>query len=181
MRYFVTLLVALVASLSTVAVAEISSDSVNKIGHFAWGADVGSSIDMSGNDMSSIDIDAYFGYKNSFIRTVGVGAGIKSAIGNSYTSIPVYALLRTNFMNKPSLCFLDLRLGCSFNTLSDDVSQNSFYGSVGLGFNLYATQEFKSHIIISYSFMNMDSYYTGDLYNDINNFNGMSVRIGISF
>ena len=106
------------------------------IGNFTWGADIGSSIDISGNDMSSIDIDAYFGYKNAVIRTLGIGAGIKSAIGNSYTAIPVYAILRTSFTSKPTLCFLDLRLGYSFNTLTDDVNQNSFYGSAGLGFNL---------------------------------------------
>ena len=149
--------------------------------HFSWGADIGSSIDMSGNDMSSIEIDAYFGYKNDVIRTLGIGAGIKSAIGNSYTFLPVYAMLRTSFTSRPSLCFLDMRLGYSFNTLKDDVTQNSFFGSAGLGFNLYTSHEFKSHIILAYTFMNMEDYHSGEYLNELNNFNGMSVRIGISF
>ena len=150
--------------------------------HFTWGADIGSSIDMSGNDMSSIDIDAHFGYKNGIIRTLGVGAGIKSAIGNSYTAIPVYAMLRTSFTRNPTLCFFDLKMGYSFNTLTDGINQNSFYGSAGLGFNLYTTQEFKSHIILAYTFMNMDSYYSTDnIYNNINNYSGLSVKIGINF
>lgn len=151
------------------------------IGNFTWGADIGSSIDISGNDMSSIDIDAYFGYKNAVIRTLGIGAGIKSAIGNSYTAIPVFAILRTSFTSKPTLCFLDLRLGYSFNTLTDDVNQNSFYGSAGLGFNLYTSPKFKSHLILAYTFMNMDDYYSNNLYNDINNYSGMSIKIGINF
>ena len=129
---------------STAALAETMPDAPKKEGgimkHFSWGADIGSSIDMSGNDMSSIEIDAYFGYKNDVIRTLGIGAGIKSAIGNSYTFLPVYAMLRTSFTSRPSLCFLDMRLGYSFNTLKDDVTQNSFFGSAGLGFNLYTSQ-----------------------------------------
>lgn len=158
-----------------------TNETATKIKHFTWGADIGSSIDISGNDMSSIDIDAYFGYKNNIIRTVGIGTGIKSAIGNSYTSIPVYAILRTNFTSKPTLCFLDLRLGYSFNTLKGDFNQNAFWGAMGLGFNLYTTQEFKSHIILAYTFMPLDSYTTEGTYHEINNFSGMSVRIGINF
>ena len=152
-----------------------------KLKPFTFGAEVGASIDMSGNDMSSIEIDAYFGYKNDVIRTLGIGAGIKSAIGNSYTFLPVYAMLRTSFTSRPSLCFLDMRLGYSFNTLKDDVTQNSFFGSAGLGFNLYTSHEFKSHIILAYTFMNMEDYHSGEYLNELNNFNGMSVRIGISF
>lgn len=178
-----SIIIALTAS--TAALAETMPDAPKKEGgimkHFSWGADIGSSIDMSGNDMSSIEIDAYFGYKNDVIRTLGIGAGIKSAIGNSYTFLPVYAMLRTSFTSRPSLCFLDMRLGYSFNTLKDDVTQNSFFGSAGLGFNLYTSHEFKSHIILAYTFMNMEDYHSGEYLNELNNFNGMSVRIGISF
>lgn len=161
--------------------ADYKETGISPINHFTWGADIGSSIDISGNDMSSIDIDAYFGYKNDAIRTLGMGACIKSAIGNSYTAIPVYAMFRTSFTSKPSLCFMDLKLGYSFNTLTDDINQNSFYGSVGLGFNLYTSSKFKSHLILSYTFMNMESFYSNGLYNDINNYSGMSVKIGVNF
>lgn len=181
-HYIITIAITLLTSLHIMAAGKSDeAKASSKINHFTWGADIGSTIDISGNDMSTIDIDAFFGYKNKFIRTVGLGAGIKSAIGNSYTSIPVYAILRTNFSNTPSLCFLDLRAGYAFNTLTDDVTQDSFFGAVGVGFNLYSTQEFKSHIILAYTFMNMDSFYAGGIYNDINNFSGMSVRIGINF
>ncbi len=181
MRYFATIFIVAMLSFFNVMADNETTKTNTKINHFTWGADIGSSIEMSGNDMSSVDIDAYFGYKSNTIRTIGVGAGIKSAIGNSYSFIPVYAILRTSFTNKPTLCFLDLRLGCSFNSLKEDATQRSFYGSTGIGFNLYTTKEFKSHIILSYTFMNMDSYYIGDLRNDINNYSSMSIRIGISF
>ena len=176
-----TILLVLTATATSLAENTDASKTGGIMKHFTWGADIGSSIDMSGNDMSSIEIDAHFGYKDDVIRTLGIGAGIKSAIGNSYTFLPVYAMLRTSFTSHPSLCFLDMRLGYSFNTLKDDATQNSFFGSAGLGFNLYTTQEFKSHIIISYTFMNMDDYYSGEYLNELNNFSGMSIRIGISF
>lgn len=176
----VTLIVSIFMAYNVYAMTSHSEKS-SAFHHFTWGADIGSTIDIAGNDMSSIDIDAYFGYKNNFFRTIGVGAGIKSAIGNSYTFIPVYAILRTNFTNKPTLCFMDMKLGYSFNILREDVTQNSFMGAIGLGFNLYSGREFKSHLILSYTFMNIDSYYTGEIYNKMNNFSGMSVKIGISF
>ena len=73
-------------------------------------------------------------------------------------------------------------MGYSFNTFTDGINQTTFYGSAGLGFKVYTTQEFKSHIILAYTFMNMDSYYSTDnIYNDINNYSGLSVKIGINF
>ena len=35
---------------------------------FAWGADLGSSIDMSANDMSSIDLSLAFGMRRGWIE-----------------------------------------------------------------------------------------------------------------
>ena len=181
MKLKTIILVAIIFMAHNIYAMDKNSGNNSAIQHFGWGADVGSTIDIASNDMSSIDIDAYFGYKNNFFRIIGVGAGIKSAIGNSYTFIPVYAILRTNFTPRPTLCFMDLKLGYSFNTLKEDATQNSFMGSVGLGFNLYSRREFKSHLILAYTFMNTDSYYTGNVYNEINNYSGMSVKIGISF
>ena len=85
--------------------------------HFCWGADLGGSIDMSGHDMSTIDIGANFGYKNDYLRLLGIGASLNMMVSNSNRSFPIYGIVRTNFMNRPSLCFLMLGLGYHLTTL----------------------------------------------------------------
>ena len=74
--------------------------------HFTWGAEVGSSIDLTGYDLSTIDVDVLFGYKNSFIRMAGFGAGVHRSVHRGDNFIPVYASIQTSFRSRPSLCFL---------------------------------------------------------------------------
>ncbi len=123
--------------------------------HFTWGADIGSSVDLSGSDMTTFDLDAYFGYKGSLIRTAAVGAGVHKAFGNSYTFLPVYALVRTSFRSEPSLFFVEVKGGYSFNTLADSGSAGGAYGAIGLGINLAMSKKFQSHIILSYGFFTL--------------------------
>lgn len=130
------------------------------LGHFTWGADLGSSVDLTANDMTSVDIHGYFGYKGHWLRFAGIGTGINSMLGNSSRCYPVYAMLRTSFSSQPQLCFLDLRLGISFNNILDLSSQTDFYGSVGLGVTLARGKKFASHIILSYNFMPTGPYTT---------------------
>lgn len=123
--------------------------------HFTWGADVGSSVDLSGSDMTTFDIDAYFGYKGSLIRTAAVGAGVHKAFGNSYTFLPVYALIRTSFRSEPSLFFFEAKGGYSFNTLADSGSHGGAYGTLGIGINLAMSNKLQSHIVLSYGFFTL--------------------------
>lgn len=149
--------------------------------HFTWGADVGSSIDLRGSDMSTFDIDAYFGYKGQLIRTAAVGAGVHKAFGNSYTFTPVYALLRTSFTSRPSLFFFELKGGYSFNTLADSGSIGGAYGSLGLGINLAMSKRFQSHIVLAYGFYTLRNAtelaipYVGD------NISSAVLRFGLNF
>ena len=53
--------------------------------HFTWGADAGSSIDMSATDMSTIDLNINVGYKGPYVRFLGIGAGISTMVDNSST------------------------------------------------------------------------------------------------
>lgn len=129
------------------------SDSNSTLGHFTWGADLGTSIDMTANDMSSIDLTGYFGYKGAWIRFAGIGAGINSMISNSSRNYPIYAMLRTSFSPTPQLCFLDLRAGISVNNISTLPSQTGFYGSIGIGFTLAKGKKFSSHVILSYNYL----------------------------
>ncbi|MDD2961766.1 MAG: hypothetical protein PHR45_06770 [Muribaculaceae bacterium] len=156
------------------------SDSYNNRG-FAWGIDIGSSIDISSNGMSSIDADAFFGYKNKFINIIGIGAAVHQSLGNNNTLIPVYLIFRTNFRTRPSLCFFDLRGGYSFNSLESKQTQDGLFGSVGIGFNLYSSSKFNSHIILSYNYSDLKSYTIDDKVRNLKDLQSMSIRIGIRF
>lgn len=149
--------------------------------HFTWGADIGTSVDLSGSDMTSVDLDAYFGYKGSLIRTFAVGAGVHKAFGNSYTFMPVFAMVRTSFRSEPSLLFFEAKGGYSFNTLADSGSVGGAYGTLGIGVNLAMSRRFQSHIVVSYGFYTLRKAtelaipYVGD------NISYAVLRFGVNF
>lgn len=119
---------------------------------FAWGVDAGGSIDMSGNDMSSVDLSASFGFKRGWINFLGLGAEIDIMLNNSARSFPVFLSLKTNFCSRPTLLFLDFRAGLSANYLPNDYQQTGAYTFVGLGFNLARGKSFSSHVVVGYSY-----------------------------
>lgn len=119
---------------------------------FAWGADAGASIDMTGNDMSAVDLSASFGLSRGWIKFLGAGAEAAIMVSNSCRSYPLFIDFQTDFRNGPSLVFWDLRAGLSLNYNNDDSHNNGFYGSTGLGINLARSPKFCSHILIGYTF-----------------------------
>lgn len=121
------------------------------LGHFTWGVDALSAIDLTANNMTFAGIEAMFGYKGRYVRMAGVGAGINMMMSNSSVSYPVYAVLQTNFQPQPTLCFLNLRLGISHNRIYEYTRQLGGYANVGLGFNLAKGKTFRSHIIVGYT------------------------------
>lgn len=145
---------------------------------FAWGADIGTAVEMSGHDMSTINLDAYFGFKNTIINLCGAGAGIDMMVSNSCRTFPIYAILRTSFRSKPSLCFMDMRAGIAFNNLSGGTTQRSAYLNPSIGINLATGATYRSYIILGYVYNGLKSF------NDISINGGLSyvnVRIGITF
>lgn len=125
--------------------------------HFTWGAEVGTSIDVSGYDTSTFNIDALLGYKSDYFRIAGVGAGIHRALGTGDNFIPVYAVLRTSFSSKPRLFFMSLKAGYSFNTISNSSTFGDVNAALGAGINLAISKRFKSHIILAYEFRHFNS------------------------
>lgn len=125
--------------------------------HFTWGAEIGASIDMTGNNLSTFDIDAFFGYKNSWIKTAGIGAGIHRSFGNSSTFIPIYAIFRSSFTSRPSLLFFSTKLGYSFNSLPSGGTEGGFKGNMGVGINLAMSRRFQSHLILSCGYFLLDN------------------------
>lgn len=148
---------------------------------FGWGADLGGAIDMSGNDMSTLNLDAYFGYKAPGLDIVGIGAGINMMVSNSTRSFPVYAILQTSFRRQPSLCFMDLRGGMVFNNIGSSTTRSQLYLSPGVGVNLASGSTFSSYVVVSYVYNGMRPYEDADRYYDVNGLHMACVRLGIRF
>lgn len=119
------------------------------LSHFTWGAEVGSSIDLTGYDLSTIDVDILLGYKNSFIRMAGIGAGVHRSVQRGDNFIPVYATIQTSFRSKPSLCFFSAKIGYSFNSIEDSPTFGDLTSLLGVGFNLSSSRVAKSYILVS--------------------------------
>lgn len=149
--------------------------------HFTWGAEAGSSLDLTSHDLSTFDIDVLCGYKNAFIKMAGIGAGIHRSIHSGNNFIPLYAVVRTNFRNRPSLFFFNLQAGYSFNTLSDSGTVGDFYGALGLGINLQQTKMSKTYVILSgsYQYFSEDSKIKTDI--DSNYIFFAKLVIGVNF
>lgn len=132
---------------------------------FAWGIDTSSGIDITANNMTYTGIDAYFGYKSRYLRFIGVGAGINMMMSNASASYPVYVMLQTNFKDRPTLCFLNIKGGVSFNRIYNYTHQTGGYGHLGLGFNLAISRTFRSHILLGYTVISRkDFQWDGGLY-----------------
>lgn len=117
--------------------------------HFVWGAETGASLDLTSHDMSTFDVDVLFGYKNSCIKVAGIGAGIHRSVHIGNNLIPVYAVFRSSFRSKPSLLFLNVQAGYSFNSFGKGKSVGDFMGALGVGINLQQTRVAKSYIVLS--------------------------------
>lgn len=171
-----------VVAIGCLSALDASADEPSaSISHFAWGADVSSSIDVGGNDMSSINVDAYFGYRDRLIDMVGVGAGIHIMLNNSSRAFPVYALFRSNFREKPSLCFLDVRGGIAFDEAGNRTKVRP-YANPGVGFNLAQGKTFRSYIIVGYLYngFKADSGEVDGI-TAVDGLNEVNLRIGVTF
>lgn len=160
----------------------LATSYVHAEGKFAWGADIGTSIDLTGHDMSTINLDANFGYANGVLQMVGVGVGAHMMASNSCRAFPIYAILQTNFRQKPSLCFLDMRFGLAIDNVDNDSRQTVPYINPAVGFNLAGNKNFQSYMRIGYMYNGMKSF--GPESNRTTIKGGLSmvnVSIGISF
>ncbi len=127
-------------------------------GKFAWGAEIGTSIDLTGHDMTTINLDANFGYSNGLLKMAGVGAGINMMASNSCRAFPIYAILQTNFRHRPTLCFLDLRLGLAIDNVDNDSRQTVPFINPSVGFNLAGNNNFQSYMRLGYLYNGMKSF-----------------------
>lgn len=190
MRFIITFILALAASAAICASASDPGDS--RQCRFAWGADTGGAIDLSGHDMSTADIDAYFGLRTPLFTMLGVGAGINMPVNNSRREFPVYAIARTSFTPRPQPVFFEMRAGAVFNTHPDYESSTDLFLSPGIGFRLAYGRAFTSYLTVGYHYNGLrtrtpDSAgsLTADLGDDLSNpirgIHAAVVRFGITF
>lgn len=177
-----TLIILLLASVLTASASNPETgNEVTGWSHFAWGAEVGGAIDMTSNDMSTVNLNAYFGYRNSWLQLLGIGAEVDMMVSNSVRAFPVYAIVRTGFSSRPTLLFMDLRGGVVFNNLTHSRQQTRAYISPGVGINLAGGKTFQSYITLSYVYNGMGGFNNGDEQFDIHGLSMACLRLGIRF
>lgn len=149
--------------------------------HFTWGVDIGASIDVTANEQSTFDADVEFGYKNSWIRLVGIGAGIHRSFGTGDNFLPLYVLFRSSFSAQPRLFFLNFKAGYSFNTIGNAATYGDTTASIGLGINLAMSRRFQSHIIIGYGFRHYSSRHQYNMELSSADVSLAQLSIGVNF
>lgn len=150
-------------------------------GHFTWGVDVASGVDLTARDMTMLHIGGAFGYKGGIMQFAGVGASIISMMNNSSRCYPVYAIARTSFCRRYQPCFLEVKAGISFNSILERPNSSDPYGSVGVGFNLAHSRNFNSYILLSAIIQPVKSYDTPDAHMPGFTVAYASIGIGCSF
>ncbi len=172
--------VLLIASALSVSAAEQPDSIPSPRAVFAWGADAGASIDLTGSDMSDINFSAYFGFSRGWINFLGIGAGADIPTSNSCRSYDLFAAFHTNFVNRPTLLFWPIRVGVSLNYLENNHQQTGVYGTTGLGINLARGRSYCSYMMIGYTFRQRRPI-VGEITHDFKNLHYATVKIGISF
>lgn len=149
--------------------------------HFTWGAEFGSSIDLTGHNLSTFDIDVNLGYKSSLFKILGVGVGLHRGLSSGDNYIPVYAVIRTSFRKKPSLFFLNVQAGYSFNTLKHGKTHGDFVSALGCGVNLTQSRRAKSYIILSAGSRYFNKKHKEITQLDVNYVTVAKLLIGVNF
>lgn len=149
--------------------------------HLTWGADLGSSVDVTGNNLTTFDVNLNFGYANPAIQILGLSMGMHRAFGSGNTFVPVCAILRTSFRSRPSRFFFNLKAGYSFNTIQEDEFKGGFQLSTGLGIILQRSRKIQSHIILGYGFYHINSKQAQNITLDVRHVDYAQLAIGVSF
>lgn len=147
---------------------------------FAWGANAGASIDMSGQDMSAIEFSASFGMRRGWINFLGVGMGADLITSNSSRCYPIFIDFQTNFRNSPTLFFWSIRSGISLNYLEHNHDQVGAYASTGLGINLARGNSFCSYMFIGYTFRQRNNI-EDEFNHEFKSLHYVSCKIGLNF
>lgn len=116
------------------------------------GAELSTSLDLSGADMSTFNADLLLGYRHKLIQFLGVSLGMHKSLGTRDSFIPVQLVFRTGVVPRQELLFLHISAGYSFNTISSSPMFGDLAASVGCGVNLVQKPSFQSRVILAFGF-----------------------------
>lgn len=119
---------------------------------FMMGAELGTGLDLSGTDLSTFNVDFLFGYRAKKVQFLGLSAGIHKSLGTKDAFLPLQLLFRTGFMSRPTLGFMQVSAGYSFNTVSSSPMFGDIIAMIGGGVNLVQRPKFQSNITLSFGF-----------------------------
>ena len=148
---------------------------------FAWSAEFGSSVDLSGSDMSSIDIGASVGVSHKWIMLAGMGVGANIMISNSCRTYPLYAVFRTDFSSFLKIMFVEACGGIALNYLHNNQNQTDAYAGLYLGFNLARGKKFRSYITAGYTYIGRKDVVSNEVITEYKPLSLASVRLGVTF
>ncbi|MDE5551572.1 MAG: hypothetical protein K2I91_00070, partial [Muribaculaceae bacterium] len=111
----------------------------------------------------------------------GVGGGIHKSLGTSDSFLPVYVLFRSSFRERPSLCFFHLRLGYSFNTISNSPTFGDTSCAIGCGIHLTRKRKFQSYLLLAYTFRHFNSKHSEITEINRSNVSLAQIGFGITF
>lgn len=147
---------------------------------FTWGVEVGSGIDMGGDNMSTLNLAALICYRTSWINFAGVGLGIDMMMSNSCRSFPIYGMIRSSFAEKPKLFFAEMRAGVALNQATDVPDRTNLFLQPGAGIYLATGKTFASYITLSYTYNAMTFY--GDKKDTlVHGLNMATLSLGVTF
>ena len=149
--------------------------------HVAWGAEFSSTIDMSGNEMSSIDFNVFAGISYKWLSLFGVGAGADIMVSNSNRTYPIFAVFRTDFSKLVKVVFLDLRGGVALNFIEKHGRQTGAYASPSIGFNLATGANFRSYITVGYTYLARRDIVHGEEIIPNPSLSMATIRLGLAF
>lgn len=123
-----------------------------KMSAFMMGAELGTGLDLSGSDLSTFNVDFLFGYRGHAVQFFGFTCGIHKSLGTRDSFIPLQVMLRTGFIPRPTLCFMQAGVGYSFNTVSSSPMFGDVMATIGAGVNLVQRPKFQSNIALCFGF-----------------------------
>lgn len=173
------IILSLIASLAVIsAMAQADSKAPRK--GFTWGAEVGSGIDMGGDNMSTLNISALIGYRTSWINFAGIGLGIDMMMSNSCRSFPICGIIRSSFARDPKLFFAEMRAGVAMNQATNVPDRTNLFLQPGAGIYLATGNTFASYLMLSYTYNDMTFF--GDKKDTlVHGLNMATISIGVTF
>lgn len=148
--------------------------------NFTWGAEVGTGIDMGGDNMSTLNLRATAAYTGPYLELAGIGAGIDMVMSNSCRAFPVYAIVRSSFAREPRLFFCEMRGGVAFNQATGIPDRTNLFLQPGVGIHLATGNTFSSYLTLSYTYNAMTFY--GDRKDTlVHGINLATIAIGVVF